>query len=281
MKKTLLIAAAALAAGVISSQAQVYSQNVVGYINQTIPAGAYQIVGSQLINGSDANATNGDVNASLINGLISSPNDPPNLSSNSVLYAWTGSGYQLFYYFNSADATTWEATGATFPAGWYDAGGTPAAVNLLNGKACFIQNHSGSTMTLTTVGTVLQGTNTVTIQPGYNLINLQVPISTNPVVAGYGLPLNLTSSPVDPPTSAANDTLYSWTGSGYQLFYFFNSADATSWENSGGASPVYPAGFYDAGGTAMPAASYAQVNQGFFLYHTGAPVAWTTTFSVQ
>jgi hypothetical protein len=33
MRKTLLIAAAALAAGVISSQAGVYSQNIVGYVN--------------------------------------------------------------------------------------------------------------------------------------------------------------------------------------------------------------------------------------------------------
>ncbi len=33
--KTLLIAAAALAAGIISSQAQVYSQNIVGYANRS------------------------------------------------------------------------------------------------------------------------------------------------------------------------------------------------------------------------------------------------------
>jgi len=41
MKKTLLIAAAALAAGVISSQAQgpVYSQNIVGYANLACPQG--------------------------------------------------------------------------------------------------------------------------------------------------------------------------------------------------------------------------------------------------
>ena len=32
MRKTLLIAAAALAGSIISSQAQVYSQNVVGYL---------------------------------------------------------------------------------------------------------------------------------------------------------------------------------------------------------------------------------------------------------
>ncbi len=39
MRKTLLIAAAALAAGVISSQAQVYSQNIVGYVNSPLPSG--------------------------------------------------------------------------------------------------------------------------------------------------------------------------------------------------------------------------------------------------
>jgi hypothetical protein len=37
MKKTLLMAAAALAAGVITSQAQVYSQNIVGYVNVPAP----------------------------------------------------------------------------------------------------------------------------------------------------------------------------------------------------------------------------------------------------
>ena len=39
MRKTLLIAAAALAAGVISSQAQVYSQNIVGYVNVPVNGG--------------------------------------------------------------------------------------------------------------------------------------------------------------------------------------------------------------------------------------------------
>ncbi len=39
MKKTLLIAAAALAASLIPSQAQVYSQNIVGYVNTAIPGG--------------------------------------------------------------------------------------------------------------------------------------------------------------------------------------------------------------------------------------------------
>ena len=280
MKKTLLIVAAALAAGMISVQAQnVYSQNVVGYVNQTIPPFSYQIIGSQFINGSDVGQTNGDINATLINGLISSPNDPPNLSSNSQIYAWNGSSYTVYYFFNHADATTWE--GFASPAGWYDGGGTPASVNLNSGKAAFIYNHSASPMTVSSAGQVFQGSNIVNvINTGYNLINLLAPVSTNLVVDAsgnaipFGLPLSMTSSPVDPPTQSANDTLFYWNGSSFTVYYYFNQADATTWE--GFASP---AGFYDGGGTPMPVKP--AVNQGFFLFHNGAPINWTNTFIVQ
>ena len=283
MKKTLLIAAAALAAGMLSVQAQsnVYSQNIVGYVNQTIPAFSYQIIGSQLINGSDVNKTNGDINATLINGLISSPNDPPNLSSNSQIYAWNGSSYTVYYFFNQADATTWFG-GSPMPAGWYDGGGTPASINLNSGKAAFIYNHSASPMTVATSGQVFQGSNVVnTINTGYNLINLLVPVSTNLVVDAsgnalpFGLPLNMTSSPVDPPSQSANDTLFYWNGSSFTVYYYFNQADATAWF---GGSPM-PAGFYDGGGTPIPV--NPSVNQGFFLYHNGPPINWTNTFFVQ
>ncbi len=272
--KTLLIAAAALAVGVISSQAQVYSQNVVGYMNTTIPANGFQIIGSQLIGGSDVNATNGDINATLLTGLVSSPNDPPSSSSNSVVYVWNGSGYAKYFYFNQADATTWQ--GSPYPAGWYTDAGISANVYLSQGKSAFIQNHSGSPMTVTVVGTVFQGTNVSTINPGYNLVNLQAPVSTNLVVAGYGLPGNLTSSPLDPPDQAHNDTLYAWSGSGYAKFYFFNQADATTWEGT-----PSPAGFYADNGAPMPSSLYPTASQGFFLYHIGSPVSWTNSFSVQ
>jgi hypothetical protein len=233
------------------------------------------------------------VNVLLGAGLVSSPvpatggnpGQDPSLSTNSVLYYWTGAGYQLYYYFNANDATSWEGTAS--PGGWYTSAGSYASgVNLAGGKASFIYNHSGSSLTLTTVGTVQQGTNVVTINAGYNMLSLQEPISTNPIVGGYGLPLTLTSSndlnnAGDVPVPTSNDTFYYWTGAGYQLFYFFNSADATYWENSGGASPVYPAGFYDQAGSPMPSSSYPQVNQGFFLFHSGASILWTNSFTVQ
>jgi hypothetical protein len=290
--KTLLIAAATLAAATISSQAQVYSQNVVGYINQTIPATHYQIIGSQLINGSDANATNGDVNTTLINGLISSPvpatianpTQNPALSTNSQLIVWNGAGFATYFYFNQADATSWEGTAS--PAGWYDAGGSLASVNLSSGLAAFVYNHAAVPLTVTTVGTVFQGSNVVsTINPGYNLICLQVPISTNLVtdVNGnpipYGLPLGMTSSNDaaafnDTPTLTTQDTLIFWNGSGYSDYFYFNQADATTWEGT-----ASPAGFYDAGGSPMP--TPPSVNQGFFLHHIGPAINWTNTFTVQ
>jgi hypothetical protein len=51
--KTLLIAAAALAAGVISSQAQVYSQNIVGYVNAPFGQGINTLASTPLTTGND------------------------------------------------------------------------------------------------------------------------------------------------------------------------------------------------------------------------------------
>jgi hypothetical protein len=132
-----------------------------------------------------------------------------------------------------------------------------------------------------------QGTNVSTIATGYNLIALQVPVSTNLVVDAsgnplpFGLPTSLTSSncltlPSEAPTLASNDQLLFWNESlqGYNIYYFFNQTDATAWE----ATPS-PAGFYTAGGA--PMTDTPTVNQGFFLHHIGAPVTWTNTFIVQ
>jgi hypothetical protein len=293
--KTLLIAAAALAVGIISSEAQVYSQNVVGYVNMTIPAGGFQIVGNQLLNGSDAGQVNGDIQTCFATGFLSDANGPLGASgngdgTNSEFMQWTGLGYNNYYYFNSADATFWEnGGGATpvYPAGWYDSiSGNPAQVYLTNGLACFIYNASPTkAMTNTFTGTVFQGTRYGVINPNYNLISLQEPVSTNALVAGYGLP-PLTSDPNGPLGASGNgdgtnDEYMQWTGLGYNNFYYFNSADATYWENGGGSTPVYPAGFYDSiSGNPMPASSSPAVNQGFFLLHFGSSITWTNTFIV-
>jgi len=62
--KTLLIAAAALVAGVISSEAQVYSANIVGYVNVVLPGnGQYTLVANPLDDG----------NGNYLSNIISAP----------------------------------------------------------------------------------------------------------------------------------------------------------------------------------------------------------------
>lgn len=76
MKKTLLIAAAALVAGVVSSQAQVYSANIVGYVNSTCPANTLVLLSNPLDNGTN---TANDLLASLPN--------------KSTIQVWNGSAF--------------------------------------------------------------------------------------------------------------------------------------------------------------------------------------------
>jgi hypothetical protein len=76
--KTLLLSAAALAAGILSSQAQsnVYSANIVGYVNVVIPANTQTLVANPLDDGSNTVTSLG---AAL-----------PNKSS---VQLWNGTGY--------------------------------------------------------------------------------------------------------------------------------------------------------------------------------------------
>jgi hypothetical protein len=202
---------------------------------------------------------------------------------------WAGSSYATYYYFNSNDASSWIGDPpGTDPAGWYDKIQNYASLKLNSGHAAFIYNHSAAPLTITTVGTVFQGSNVVVtaINPGYNLLNLVVPISTNVAVDAsgnpipYGLPTALTSH--NPglngtPTLTANDTLLFWAGSSFATYYYFNSADASAW--IGDPPGTDPAGFYDKIQNPMP--FNPAVNQGFFLYHNGAAINWTNTFTVQ
>jgi hypothetical protein len=295
MKKTLLIAAATLAMGVINTRATdpVHSQNIVGYINQVIPANRYQIIGSQMIGGSDVGQTNGDVNVTLSQGVYScqiplnaNPGTTPGATNSQLLY-WTGSGYSATYYwFNSNDASSWfgDAPG-TDPAGWYDALQNYASINLTNGAACFIKNVAAIPLTNTVVGNVFQGTNqVVSIKPGYNLINLLPSIAPTNLCAGNGaLPSTLTSHTYAlnaTPSESLSDSVLLWTGTGFSArYYYFSSDDASAW--FGDAPGTDPAGFYDSLQNYMPdVPANPQVNQGFFLKHVGSTILWTNSFVV-
>lgn len=78
--KTLLISAVALAAGIASSMAQsnVYSVNIVGYVNKPLATNALELIQNPL---SD--------NTNTLNSTLLS------LGSGSIAYVWNGTGYTL------------------------------------------------------------------------------------------------------------------------------------------------------------------------------------------
>jgi hypothetical protein len=147
--KALLIAAAALAAGVMTSQAQVYSQNIVGYINVPLNPG-FNLVANQL--DLDGTGTNNSIYTTV----------GTNLPANTQLYAWNGTGY------NSTKlnaALHWLSNNQTIS-------------NAVNpGKGFFIQIPGSVATNVTFVGNVITGTNSYPIVAGYQVIAPSGPVA--------------------------------------------------------------------------------------------------------
>jgi hypothetical protein len=150
--KTMLAAAAALAAGLANSMAQsnVYSVNVVGYVNKVLAGNAkYTAVANPL------NTTNNTL-AGLFGGA------GVGLPTGSQVLKWSpGAGDFTIY--------------TKAPFGW-TGGGATATLN--PGEACLILMPSGSgDYTNTFVGEVLQGSLTNGLLAGYQLVGNKVPDS--------------------------------------------------------------------------------------------------------
>jgi len=152
--KTLLIAAAALAAGVMSSQAQgVYSQNIVGYVNLSISNG-FNLVNIPL--DLDGTGTN-----NVVNTVIGT-----NLPTGSIIESWTPTG--------GFTPNTFGPTGKNPTPHWT----TPTAT-YNPGQGIFVYNPSNTVVNLTIVGTVLQGglTNSYIDSAGFSLVGGQFPVA--------------------------------------------------------------------------------------------------------
>ena len=158
-QKLLITAAAALAAGILSSQAQVYSQNIVGYVNTILPVGNTPIANPLL----NADGTNGaeDVLTSLQGG--------------DTILVWNGGGYNAYTYFG--------------PGSWVDTFGNPtAAPKLPQGAGIFYQNGQLTAETNTFVGTVVL-TNSVNLPVGNTLVASTAPIADSAEGTNINLPL--------------------------------------------------------------------------------------------
>jgi hypothetical protein len=140
--KALLLAAALTAAGIASIQAQsnVYSINVVGYVN-VVCSNGYTLVNTPLV--------------------------PSNDTLTNLLDAYVPAGNSVLT-FNGASYTTYIKD--EFDATWNGAN-TP----LPNGKGYFIRNLSTTPFTVTYVGEVPQGNLTNALAAGYSLVGSKVP----------------------------------------------------------------------------------------------------------
>ncbi len=135
-------------------------------------------------------------------------------------------------------------------------------------------------MTVTTVGTVLQGTNVIeTIPAGLSFIALPDAVQTNLDCAGLGLPTAFLTSSSAAPNTGNNDVALTWNGSGYVKYWYYNTADAATAGGNADLNDTTP-GFYSGTGDHMPFSAYPAPGHGFVFKHTGATITWTNVFLV-
>jgi hypothetical protein len=153
--KTLLIAAAALAAGILASSAQTYSQNIVGYINyvSTTVTPQYEMIDNPLDNGT--------------NTLTSIFPTPP---GGTKIQLWQpGSGTFMSIGFSGGH---WKTNGIT----------VDNSITIPPGVGFFIQIGGTGIYTNTFVGTVVPNTGlnaTNAVNTGFQAVSSSLPMSDN------------------------------------------------------------------------------------------------------
>jgi hypothetical protein len=232
MRKTLLIAAAALAGSVISSNAQVYSQNVVGYANlPTAGSGTYLLTVPFVVGSSNG-----------ANEVWPLSGGNPTIPDGSQLLIWNGTGY-----------TTYLSDSGNPPYLWDDNGGNPLSFSprVPVGQGFFLIPAGNTTNTFAGAVAVNVGTSNRVALVGSStyLVAAAVPyggaVTNGNVTTGAG-GINLSSANGLPDGSQ----LLIWTGTGYTT-YLSDSGSPSYWDDNGG-NPI----------AAPPSVA---VGQGFFL----------------
>lgn len=182
--KTSLLSAAVISAGICAASAQVYSVNVVGYVNAALVGGTpakYTLVNNPL----DNKVSN------AISNLFSG------LPAGSQVLKWSGSGFAIY-------------NRVAFGTGWTPAN---AETNRISpGEGVFLRTPVGSPgLTNTFVGEVVQGALANVFPVGYSLEGNEAPI------AGTATDLGLTAT--IPVTTPASQLLkYNTASQSYQIF---------------------------------------------------------------
>jgi len=241
--KTLLIAAAAaLAAGVVSSQAQVYSQNIVGYVNTVTTSGTFLIDVPFVIG-----VSNG------ANEIFPLSGGQPTIPDGSTVLVWTGSGY-ISYLSDSTSPSLWDDVNGNYLA---------ASPILPVGKGFFLEPAAPTTNTFVgTVAVAVGATNNTAYGTGTYLVSPVVPYGgyiTNGTSVGGGIALDSNNGLPD------GSTMLIWTGAGYNS-YLSDSTSPSLWD--------------DVNGNYLTAPPSVSVGQGFFL-EPAAAFTWTEGVSAQ
>lgn len=239
--KTLLMSAAALlAAGIVSTQAQtpVYSQNVVGYASIATPSSGVNYL----------------ITVPFAIGVSNGANEVfgSNLPDFSSLLVWnnTHSGYIQYY----SDSTS--------PSGWDDVNFAPTTAPLLPVGVGFFLNPSGPNVTNTFAGTVsinVGTSNKMTFaSSGVNYLVASVVPYAGAVTNGNNSTggANLNGLP-----DFSSILVWNNTHTGYVLYY----SDSTS-----------PSLWDDANFAPLSSPPSISVGQAFFLNVSSAPYTWTT-----
>jgi hypothetical protein len=227
------------------AQSNVYSLNIVGYVNVATPNGF-----TFLANPLSAGVTNG------ANEVL------PNTGSLDTceIHEWTGTGFKVSVFDSLTDDTT---------TGFTDRNGNPVPPPpLTSGKGWFFNNQVGAALTnVTFVGNVRTGTN-----------NLTLPVSAHTTAAGSPLPLaggissvlGLTNPGGALDTCEIHKAVINGAGSitGYSVSVFDSLTDDTT------------TGFTDRNGNPITQPTI-NIAQGFFFNNqTATPVTWTQVLNV-
>jgi len=144
MRTKALLGLAVLTASAVTSMAQVYSLNIVGYVNQPVAATKYYLLENPLTKGTAPGAN-------AITNVITGLNDT--------------FGQSVLYTYENGALVAAETYFAGF--GWF-----PGTTELTPGKAFYLYPTAAGTVTF--VGEVVL-TNTISLKPGYNMVGSAYP----------------------------------------------------------------------------------------------------------
>jgi hypothetical protein len=243
--KALILSAALVAAGVASSMAQsnVYSLNVVGYVNINLQPG-YSLITLPL---QSADPT------SSINSVLT--NSTPVIPGGAFVYQW--------------DPVHSDLAPAVYAGGdgnWYDQTYNYLQTNSLPPGESFyiymptIANGGVANCTVTVVGTVLQGTNSYTENTGYGFYGNFEPIQGDILTNLF-------------PVTESGSFCYTWN---YSTQSFNPAVYAVTAADNGTPLPQFYDQTYNTNEYVIPA-----VGQGFVYFNAGAAAPWTQVFTVQ